>query len=95
MDLDAPNSPTPEEWVAYLRYKRWQDRISPDSRPRLSQRTYLYFIALARPEDVSHPLTCCRFPRAPFVAWLQVPRLTDGGFQCESSKSLNTSRWTG
>jgi hypothetical protein len=44
MDLDAPENPTPEEWAAYLRYKRWQDRILPDTRPRLSQRTFDYFV---------------------------------------------------
>jgi hypothetical protein len=44
MDLDAPENPTPEEWATYLRYKRWQDRITPDTRPRLSQRAFEYFV---------------------------------------------------
>jgi hypothetical protein len=46
MDLDAPKFPTQKEWAAYLRYKRWQDRIAPDTRPRLSHRTFVYFVAL-------------------------------------------------
>jgi hypothetical protein len=40
MDLDAPKNPTPEELASYERYKRWQDRIWLDTRPRLSQRTF-------------------------------------------------------
>jgi hypothetical protein len=44
MDLDAPENPTPEEWEVYVRYKRWRDRITPDTRPRLSQRAFINYV---------------------------------------------------
>jgi hypothetical protein len=44
MDLDAPENPTSEEWATYLRYKQWQDKMSLDTRPRLSLRTFQNYI---------------------------------------------------
>ena len=42
MDLDAPESPSPDVWGDYRRYKRWRDRFIPHSRARLSQRMFYY-----------------------------------------------------
>jgi hypothetical protein len=44
MDLDEPINPTPEQRAAHLRYRQWQDRITLDTRPKLSQRTYSRFV---------------------------------------------------
>ena len=44
MDFDEPLTPSPQKWAAYIRYKRWQDRFRPDSRPQVSGRAYRRYV---------------------------------------------------